>query len=449
MTKNYSSPTRLILAAALLTVGCRCAIAASGLYGTGAGATAMSMGGAAVAMPDTSLSSLSANPAGLGLLNGAEADAGLLGASAYGSFNSKTGQNSSLSSVFEAAPEGAISIPIHSTPFTVGVGVVPETDLAAHWNYTDPAGGLGGTVSYGRQSENSEIEEIKIAFGLGIAITSRLSIGGALGINYNENLLQAPYIFQSQPVLRGFKTLLDLSTSGWGLNGAAGLLFRPTDTVSIGFSYESSTLIKTYGDASGDANAQLDALGPGFSGVGRDFHYSAEVDNTFPQMVSGGAAWKFLPGWEASAEIDWTNWSDAFTTLPVKLTHGSNAQINAFTGSNALQDNIPLDWRDSFTYRIGIERAITPAFFLRCGYSFSLSPVPDATLTPLTAAIPENSITAGAGYRWNWLEVDLAYEWDIPASRHVNNSSLLDGEYSNSSVTTAIQWIGLTTSARF
>jgi long-chain fatty acid transport protein len=183
--------------------------------------------------------------------------------------------------------------------------------------------------------------------------------------------------------------------------------------------------------------------------VGRDFHYSAEVDNTFPQIVSGGVAWKFLPGWEVSTEVDWTGWSDAFSTLPVKLTHGSNAQINAFAGSNALQDNIPLDWRDTFTYRIGLERAITPSLFLRCGYSFGRSPVPDVTLTPLTAAIPEHSITAGAGYRWRWLEIDAAYEWDIPATRHVGTSSLLDGEYSNSSVTAAIQWVGLTTTMRY
>ncbi len=409
----------------------------------------MAMGGAAVAMPDDSLSSLAANPAGLGALNGPDAVAGLLGASAYGSFDSHTGQGGTLSSVFEAAPEGAIGIPIHSTPLTVGIGVVPETGLAAHWNYPDPAGGLGGTASYGRQSENSEIEEIKIAFGLGIAITPRLSIGGSLGINYNQNQLQAPYIFQSQPVLRGFKTLLNLETSGWGFNGTAGILFRPVDSVSIGLSYQSSTFIKTYGDASGNANAQLDALGPGFNGVGRDFHYSAEVDNTFPQIVSGGVAWKFLPGWEVSTEVDWTGWSDAFSTLPVKLTHGSNAQINAFAGSNALQDHIPLDWRDTFTYRIGLERAITPSLFLRCGYSFGRSPVPDATLTPLTAAIPEHSLTAGAGYRWRWLEIDAAYEWDIPATRHVGTSSLLDGEYSNSSVTAAIQWVGLTTTMRY
>jgi hypothetical protein len=75
--------------------------------------------------------------------------------------------------------------------------------------------------------------------------------------------------------------------------------------------------------------------------------------------------------------------------------------------------------------------------------------VPSETLTPLTAAIPENSLYAGAGYRWRWLEVDLAYEWDIPVTRHVGTSSLLDGEYSGSTVNVGIQWLGLTTSVEF
>ncbi len=407
------------------------------------------MGGAAVASPAGSLSAMAANPAGLSLLTVPEGDSGFIGASAYGHFDSKTGQGGALSDRFDMAPEAAISAPVPSLPLTIGFGVVPQTGLAAHWNYPDPPGGLGGTASYGPQRDNSEIEVIRFALGVGAAITRQLSIGGSFGVDYNENLLQTPYIFQSQRVLRGFKTLLDLSTSGWGVNGSAGILYRPVETVAIGLSYQSRTTVSSYGSASGNAGAQLNALGPAFNGVRRDFHYNAEVDDTFPQIVSAGVAWKFHPGWEASAQVDWTGWSGAFNTLPVKLSHGNNTQINTLVGSNALEDNIPLRWRNSFTYRFGIEDAITPGIFLRCGYSFSKSPVPDDTLTPLTAAIPENTLTAGAGYRWRWLEVDLAYEWDIPITRHVGNSALLDGEYSGSAVTAGIQWLGLTTLVRF
>jgi long-chain fatty acid transport protein len=435
-----------LLAASLLPLRVQ---GSGGIFDAGVGARSMGMGGAVVASPGNALGALGGNPAGLSLLTGPEADAGFVGASAYGDFTSKTGQGGVLSSAFDFAPEGALAVPAPKMPLTIGIGVVPEIGLEAHWNYPDPPGGLGGGTTYGQQKDNSEIQELRVAIGLSVQITRQLSLGGSLGLDYNENLLQTPYIFQSQPVLRGFKTLLELSTSGWGANGSAGLLYRPIDSVSIGFSYQSRAIVKSYGEATGNAGAQLNALGPAFAGVQRDFHYNAEVDNTFPQILSGGIAWKFLPGWEASAQVDWTNWADAFDTLPVILSHGSNAQINGLVGSTRLQDNIPLDWRDCFTYRIGLEDAITRNFYLRCGYAYSQSPVPDSTLTPLTAAIPENTLSAGAGFRWRWLQIDVAYQWDIPVSRHIGNSSLYDGEYSGSTVTAGVQWVGLTTSVRF
>jgi long-subunit fatty acid transport protein len=438
----------LLIATGLMLRG-GSARAGEGILSTGVGARAMGMGGTQVADPGGALGSVATNPAGLSEIDSWDGELGLLGASAYGKFTSKTGAAGTLSSAFVFAPEGAIGTHLKGTPLSIGVGVAPQVGLQAHWNYPDPAGGLGGATSYGMQRDNSEIEVIRIALGASVQVTRQLSIGGALGLNYNQNLLQTPYIFQSQPVLRGFKTLLNLSSSGWGENGIAGLQYKPTDTVAIGLSYQSETSITTHGEATGNADAQLKALGPGFAGVQRDFHYDAQVHIKLPQIVAGGVAWKFLPGWEASGEVDWAGWSDAFDTLPVKLTHGNNAQVNGLVGANQLQDNVPLGWKDRFTYRAGLERAVTPSFVLRCGYSYSKSPVPSETLTPLTAAIPEHTVTVGAGYIWHWLEVDGAYQWDIPVTRHVGESGLADGEYSGSSVKVGIQWVSLTARVRF
>jgi CheY-like chemotaxis protein len=86
-----------------------------------------------------------------------------------------------------------------------------------------------------------------------------------------------------------------------------------------------------------------------------------------------------------------------------------------------------------------------------CSRVREMSARPYTYLLLLTARnrVAEITISADAGYRWRWLEVDLAYQWDIPVSRHIGNSGLLDGEYSGSTVTAGVQWIGLTTSVRF
>jgi long-chain fatty acid transport protein len=75
--------------------------------------------------------------------------------------------------------------------------------------------------------------------------------------------------------------------------------------------------------------------------------------------------------------------------------------------------------------------------------------VPDSTLTPMTAAIMENTITAGIGYRWRMCQFDLAYQCDLPDRQNVGTSQLLAGEYSNSSTKAYINWFALTMRVNF
>ncbi|HEX3816668.1 MAG TPA: hypothetical protein VHW03_00080 [Chthoniobacterales bacterium] len=63
------------------------------------------------------------------------------------------------------------------------------------------------------------------------------------------------------------------------------------------------------------------------------------------------------------------------------------------------------------------------------------SAVPNDTLTPLTGAIFEHTVTAGVGYRWDRYHADFAWQWRLPAAEHVGQSALLAGEYSGTSVT--------------
>jgi long-chain fatty acid transport protein len=432
-----------------LVFSTRSASAGTGIYSNGVGARSMALGGADVAWADDPISAIGANPAGLSSLNKIELDLGATAAIPTGDFANRVDQDGSLKESFELGPDFAAGLPIGATPVSFGIGAFPKAGLSANWNYADPPGGLGGKASYGSRYDVSEIELLRTEAAVSVKLGSMFSLGASLNVDYNQNRLQTPYVFQSQPTLRGFKTLLDLNTSGWGLSGNTGLLFKPLDNLQFGLAYQSPTSIASQGSAYGSAGAQLNALGGAFAGVRHDFHYNAEVDNTFPQMVSGGLSWKFLPQWRLALQTDWVNWSHAFNTLPVKLSDGNNRDLNAFLGKNALQDGIPLQWRNQFVYRTGIEYAVTKSLTLRAGYAYSRSPVPDQTLTPLTAAIPENTVSMGAGYRWGRYGVDVAYQWDLPVSRSVSNSSILSGEYNYSSTLVGIHWIALTASVQF
>jgi long-chain fatty acid transport protein len=406
----------------------------------------MSMGGADVAWAADPLGAMAANPAGLGFLTAPEFDLGVTGVIPEGHFVKPGISDGHLNDSPNAFPDAALGIPLGKSPVSLGLSFVPDSFLAADWTYVDPPGGLGG-VSYGLQQHKSEITVLRSALGAGVNLGSKLSLGASVGLMYNENTLHSPYIFQNMmvsPGLNGAKTLLDLHTTGFGWNVQAGVLFRPLTNLQFGVSYRSETTVSTDGDASGDAYAQF-GVAPGTATV---FHYDANVRNTFPQEVSAGVSWMFHPQWRLALQVDWINWSDAFHTLPVSLQNGSNPTVNGALGSS-FQDRIPLNWEDQFVYRSGLEYAVTENLALRAGYAYGKSPVPDTTLTPMTAVIMEHTLTAGVGYHWGPCQFDLAYQYDLPIKRNVGTSGLLSGEYSNTSTEVSVHWLAVTTSIRF
>jgi long-chain fatty acid transport protein len=394
------------------------------------------------------LDAMGDNPAGLGFLTGNEFDLGAVGASANGKFSKPSvGSSGDLYSQIEALPEGALGMQLGKLPVSVALSCIPQSMLRADWSYADPPGGLGG-VSYGDQTDKSEILVLRSALGVGVQIIPQLSVGFSLGADYNKNELETPYVFQNlsgaDAAYNGAKTLLDLNTSGFGWNGQIGVMYRPITNLQFGFSWQNKYKVDTTGTASGNAGAQF--LSPGNSLY--SFNYNAEVDNHFPQQFSLGSSWKIIPKLRVAAEVDWIDWQNSFNTLPVKLSGGTGPAVPSVLGTS-FQDNIPLNWNSEFVYRVGVEYAVLDNLYLRAGYCYGHNPVPDSTLNPMTAAIMENTITAGIGYQWRACEFDLAYQCDLPETQHVSNSALLSGEYSDSSTKVYINWFALSMRVHF
>jgi long-chain fatty acid transport protein len=416
-----------------------------GALGNGISSHAISMGGTTVASSISPLEAMQGNPATLTELNGGSLDLSVGSLFATGNFTNSVSSNGSIAGFEGVLPYGALAMPLRSKRWKLGVSVAPDVMMTANWTYLDPPGGLGGT-SYGLQQNKSAILGLRSAAGVGYEVNRKLSIGATVGVSYNQNTLQAPYIFQTQPTLAGAKTLLDLHTSGTGWNGTFGALITPTSKLRVGFSYKTRTIVHSTGDASGNAGAQFTTLGAPFQ---PDFHYSAAVETKFPQSFSGGVSWQAHPRLRLNLQGNWINWSSAFDRLPVSLTNGNNSDLNGFVGSNSMQDVMPLQWRDQGVFGVGVETPIGERLSLRGGYSYATNPVPSATLTPMTAAIMQNTIGTGMGYTRGRYNFDLAYQAQLPASASVGQTSLLSGEYSNSKVEVAVQSVTFTTRIHF
>lgn len=419
-------------------------VRAAALYQDGAGARAKALGGAGAAVADDPQSALFDNPAALSDIDRLAVQLGLDAGFAQGRFSNRANSGAHFE---QSGVIGGFAASIPAGPIHFGVGINPDIAVRNHWRYRDTPGGADAATTYGDQPQESGIVLLRSAVGASWQINPQLSVGGNFGLLYNENQLRAPYVFQTQPTLRGAKTLLNLNTNGFGWNAQGGLRWRPVKEVALSLSYTSESTIKTHGAASGNAGVQFSNLGLG--GARPDFHYDAEVTNVFPQQLSAGIEWKAAKRTTLSAQLDWINWADAFETLPVRLSNGNNKDLNGLLGSRRLNDDIPVRWRDQYVTRVGIEQGLDDHWTLRAGYAYGNNPVPAGTLTPLTAAITEHTITAGVGYRQGPWRVDAACQWELPATGNVSQSDLAAGEYSASSTRVSIEWLGVTAEVDF
>jgi long-chain fatty acid transport protein len=410
-----------------------------GALGAGYSAAAAGRAGTTAAETGDPIDAMQGNPAGLAGIAKPVLDLGLIGMTAQGSFRNSVDPHGSLSGNGGILPYFAYGSRIGSSRWHGGVSVLPDMLMRANWQYIDPPGTAG--VSYGLQNNKSEIIAIRGATGLAWNMGSRFAAGGSVGLVYNRNTLDSPYIFQEQPALAGLKVLLNLHTQGWGWNGSAGAQWQPVRRMRIGVAWKSGTFVQSHGDANGTASALFAAIG-----VPADpaFHYRAEVDNRLPQTADAGVSFDVTRRIRIDVEGDLTNWSTAFRRLPVKLKEGSNAVINSVAGSSAIEDNVWLRWHNQGTIRFGAEYPAKSTIVVRGGYAYSSNPVPSTTLTPLTAAIFQNQLAIGGGLRSERWKADLAYQAQLPASQSVGQSDLLAGEYDNSHVSAMAQSITAT-----
>lgn len=416
---------------------------AQDFYHGGVSAGTVAQAGIYAPATGNAIDALALNPAGLTRLDSLTVNSVLFLGSDRGSFTDSTNHHSPMRLRIGAVPIGAIGGPLGHSRFSAGIGVSPDFLSSVHWNYADKPG--TGGADYGLQAEKSQILGLRGSAGVGFAVTPRISVGATLGLVYNENTLDAPYIFQENAQLKGLKTLLDLHTHGFGWGGSFGVSAQPAAKLALSAAYSSPISIGTHGFASGNMGEQFQVLDIPFQPT---FAYDARVGVKLPQSVIAGGRFQATRTTGLSLEGDWADFSHAFHTLPVSLANGTNSDINGFLGSTSIKDEIPLNWADQFTVRASIDRALGEHYQVGGGFVRRSSLVPNGTLTPLTAAIMKNALSTGLQYNRNRLHLAAAYSINLNQTASVGTSGLLAGEYSQARTTVGTQAVTLELSMR-
>lgn len=266
----------------------------------------------------------------------------------------------------------------------------------------------------------------KCLFALCYRVTDRLSIGGNLGFGINYLNLQGPLYLQDGP-LAGAPTLVNLQNTGVAPTGGFGIQYLLSEKTTVGLNYISETKFKMGGN--------MDSLAFGVAPFPIYSKFSATTDLIWPRSVGVGLAHRFNRRNMLGIDVIWYDWSHAFNHVAVNLTNPTNPMVGAVLGGASVQ-NLPLNWRDTVSLRLGYQWTPDDINIFRFGYVYHASPANTATLTPYTDGLLQDTFSIGYSRKVGRVYFNGAYQFTWGPTRHVGTSALAGGDFSNSTLHT-------------
>ena len=355
-------------------------------------------------------------------------------------------------------------------PLTLGLGAQAVGGMGADYSLDNAV--LGASQRY-----HSKIALMKGGLAAAFEVSPKLSIGAMAGAVYGQLEFATPYSLNPMslagmaglaqdpdyaPMMQNFTEATAYTNltglSGFGFTGAVSVHIRPSPNFTMALAWTpATTLTLGGGKATMDMNAQFGQLyqgmvaakGGGATGTsavnaqltgfglnmanGMATSFKAETDFGIPQTLT--LAFGLRPADRLSIGVDlgWIGYSSAFKTMPMRMTNGTNANINILMNASPTAGSFstawPLAWKDSWTARAGAEYGLTPALALRVGGIYGSNPVPSNTLFTIFPAVAEAAATVGVGYRMGNTTLDLGYAHTFTNKQTGATPSLVAQEY--------------------
>ncbi len=352
-------------------------------------------------------------------------------------------------------------------PVTLGLGAQAIGGMGADYSLTNAV--LGANQRY-----HSKVALMKGGLAAAVEVSPALTLGGTIGALYGQLEFATPYAVNPMSLAGmaglaqdpSYATMMQSFTeatayanlsglSGFGLTGAMSVHYRPSDALTLALAWTpASTLTLGGGTATMDMNAQFGLLYQGMvaakggdaatvnaqlAGFGLDMaagmatSFTAETDFGIPQTLTLAIGLKPSDGLSLGVDLGWIGYASAFKTMPMRMTGGTNANINILMNASPTNGSFatawPLAWKDSWVARGGVEYAASPALSLRAGAMYNSNPVPSSTLFTIFPAVSQTAVTAGLSYRMGNTTVDLGYAHTFTSTQTGATPSLVAQEY--------------------
>jgi long-chain fatty acid transport protein len=211
---------------------------------------------------------------------------------------------------------------------------------------------------------------------------------------------------------------------GWN----AGILAKPSESLSFGISYRHKVKQNYEGDATftllPTGNPQFDGLVALTLPAGA---VPATTELETPSILSLGAAYAWND-WTFEGDVNFYGWS-SFDELPIELENRPE-----------LSSIVVEDYADTFQIRVGVDRRLNDTWSVRGGYFFDESPSPPESVSPLLPDADRHGLCLGGTWRRGSLHVDAGAWLVLSNTRSTEgvNRDRFDGTYDSSAATLGV-----------
>lgn len=202
--------------------------------------------------------------------------------------------------------------------------------------------------------------------------------------------------------------------SGFGL----GFYLKPSSNLDLSIAYRSAVIMKAENGVATFTGVPEAVLTSPQLNVGADGQDAFTAELPLVDEYTIGLTYKITPKWLVSADFNYHGW-ERYSKLTLDFE-------NALVGNQADKTVLvsPKNFKNAKTFRIGTQYMLTDKLAGRLGYYFDESPYEDKYFIPETPSFDASVFTAGLGYKFGKLGVDLAAALSFPEARKVNNDYL-------------------------
>ncbi len=250
--------------------------------------------------------------------------------------------------------------------------------------------------------------------------------------------------------------------TAYGVGGRLGALWMPHEIIHVGLMYQMQINMEYRGHARidykplfSDAEDRLasfyatQGISPGQSAEAAhslfvfwgiedsdlESKYDSKVGLNRPRQAGIGIALHPVGPLLIGLDAKWINWAKTMDKVKVRVKRPNNRNSIHILGSDEKKLPLEIKWSDQLVVAAGLQYDVIEALSLRTGYNYSNNPVPEDRALPIFPGIQEHHISAGLGYRYDFLEVNVAHEYGMPSVSEASSDHKLASEYNDSTLT--------------